>query len=189
MKNDEFIYFATGNKHKFIEMKKVADDFGISLRQLDESKIEEKDKTIQETALENAERISNKTNKVVIVDDTGIFFKAYNNFPGQHPKMIYNMIGYEGLLKLVEGKNRECEFVTAAALCFPNQKPMLFEGKMKLTIAKDVHCADRDVHLYERILLTDNGGRFCDITTEEKNLISHRANAFRKLFKFLKNNS
>jgi len=182
------LYFVTKNKYKFEEVKRIAEEFGITLHQLPEDKLEDKEKTIEEVAYQNAERFAKETEYPIAVDDTGIFFKAYNNFPGANAKLVYNMIGYEGILKLMEGKPRDAEFATAVAYCEPKKKPLVFEGKMKVILTGSVHCKNRDVNIYERIFTTKEGRRICDMSVEEKNAISHRGEAFRKLFRYLKGN-
>lgn len=180
------LYLATNNRHKLIEIRSIAEEFKINIIQLNEQKIEDKEKTIQEVALENAVRISNKLNIPAAVEDTGIFFKAYKDFPGANGKLVFNMIGYEGILKLMEGKNdRNAEFVSAIGYCEPRKKPLLFLGKLDAKVAYDVKDLDKDVMIYERILLLPDGRRLSTIEREEKNKISHRAKAFSKLFEYL----
>ncbi|PIR93006.1 hypothetical protein COT99_02985, partial [Candidatus Falkowbacteria bacterium CG10_big_fil_rev_8_21_14_0_10_43_10] len=43
---------------------------------------EDKEKEMAEVAAESAKHLSKKLNKPVITEDTGLYFKAYNNFPG-----------------------------------------------------------------------------------------------------------
>ncbi len=181
------IYLATSNKHKFEEVSKVFAEQGLELKQLtSESKIENKDETLEQTAEDNAKRIADKTGKVVVVDDTGVFFKAYNDFPGVNPAWVFKRLGYEGLLKLLEGKEREAYFKTVIAYCEPGKEPKVFAEKFFGEITKEVYDKDLDRLPYERIFKMKDGRIMSSISREEKNQISHRAKAFRRLLEWLK---
>ena len=109
------LYFATGNSHKIKEAKAVFSEFAIEIIQFDYEKYEPKEMGLKEVSEYNAKAAFEKIRKPVIVDDTGVFFKAYPNFPGNHPKLIFDLLGYKGLLKLVDGENREAEFRTVVS--------------------------------------------------------------------------
>lgn len=160
-------------------------EFNIELVQVKEEKIEPKELSIEEVAELNAKHFYEKIKKPVIVDDTGIFFKAYPDFPGNHPKLMFNLLGYKGLLKLLEGEDRSAFFKTIAAY-YDGITLKTFQGILKGTISEEVSGQEIDVMPYERIFLV-NGKKLCDFSREEKNKISHRAIAFKDLAKWLKN--
>ncbi|MBN1502171.1 non-canonical purine NTP pyrophosphatase [Candidatus Woesearchaeota archaeon] len=174
----------TKNKHKFNEIKSVAKEFNIGIMQVEEDKIEPKDKQIEEIARFNAEYYFNKLKQPVIVDDTGIFFEEYQNFPGANAKLMYYALGYKGLLKLLEGSNRNAYFMTVVGYC-DRDNIKTFRGITHGIIADKVYCKKKDVLPYERIFLINNRP-LCHMTRAAKNNISHRALAFRKLFEWLK---
>lgn len=184
------IYFVTGNKHKFEEAALMLHEFGIIVHMLNVEKIEPKEFTLEQVALSNAQNIANKLNKIVMVDDTGVFFEAYDNFPGSNPKLCFSILGYKGLLKTVAGEKRDAYFKSVVALCIPGQEPILFTGKLECVIANDVEDLEKDVMPYERILIGKNiNKRLSKLTREEKNEISHRGKAFKQLGQYLKENS
>ena len=96
------LYFVTGNKHKFNEVKRISEKFNIDLEQFKGKKLEPKDLSVKEVAELNAKKFYKELKQPIIVDDTGIFFEAYPKFPGNHPKLMYNLLGFKGLLKLLE---------------------------------------------------------------------------------------
>ena len=57
-------------------------------------------------ALDKAQQAWNHLHHPVLVDDSGIYFDHYNNFPGTLTKFIYHGIGFEGILKLTQDDNR-----------------------------------------------------------------------------------
>jgi XTP/dITP diphosphohydrolase len=184
------IYFATGNKYKLEDANILLAGSGIKVVALDAEKEEPDDWTIEQVAGRNAERIANETGKIVIVEDTGIFFEAFDNFPGNKPKRWFEELGYDGLLgkffdNELEIKNRKCFFKTVIGYCEPGKEPKLFEGIMEGTVARKVKGMDKDVMVYERIVVYRDGRYLCDHSREEKNAISHRSKAFAKLRDFL----
>ncbi|MBD3204270.1 non-canonical purine NTP pyrophosphatase [Candidatus Woesearchaeota archaeon] len=171
------INFVTGNNHKFQEVKKIMQSF--NLNQIKGKKIEPKDKSVEEIASLNAESFFKNLKKPVIVDDTGIFFNAYQNFPGNHPKLMYKMLGFKGLLKLLKDEKRDAYFKTVAAYA-DKEGVRLFEGKLRGKIARQVFGKEKDVMPYEKIF-KHKGKYLCELSREKKNKISHRAIAFGKL--------
>jgi XTP/dITP diphosphohydrolase len=180
------LYFVTQNKHKVAEVGEVLKEFDVEIEQIPMDYFEDTDDTTQEIALKAAKELANKLNKTLIVEDTGIFFKVYNNFPGVITKRIFQAIGYEGLLKLLEGKNREAYFLVVIGYCEPGKEPVLFEGRLEGSMLEEIQGMDKDVLAYERFFKPVGYDEpMCFMSREEKNKISHRAIAARKLGEFL----
>ncbi len=180
------LLFATQNKHKLSEARAVLGRYGITVVQLDAPKQEDKEATIQEVAKREAKRLAEEHQKPVMVDDTGIFFAAHRNFPGAHPRLMFGCLGYEGLLKLLEGKPRDAFFLCCVAYCEPGAEPQLFEGRLDCTLTEQVFDADKDVMPYERIMAVKGMDKpISSLAREEKNTISHRAKAFEGMAAFL----
>jgi XTP/dITP diphosphohydrolase len=177
------IYLVTKNKHKVEEVSAVLKEFNIEVEQIADEKVETKEMNLREVAEYNARTFYERYKKPIAIDDTGVFFKAYPDFPGNHPKLMFELLGYKGLLKLLENENNEAEFRTVVGYCDKNGVK-IFEGTLKCTADTKVNDIDVDVLPYERILLV-NGKPLSKFSREEKNRISHRANAFRKLGNYL----
>lgn len=191
------IYFVTGNKHKVEEAQIALKGSGIKVHLLDAEKIEPDEWTLEEVARNNAKRIANETGKTVIVEDTGVFFEAFDNFPGNKPKRYFEQLGYKGLLgkfyyvddkdnKKKEIVNRSAYFKTIIGYCEPHKEPILFSGELHGRIAKEVKGLDANVLPYERIFVCNDGRYLYEYQREEKDKFSHRGIAFRKLREFLK---
>jgi XTP/dITP diphosphohydrolase len=181
------ITFVTQNMHKYEEAKAVLGKHGIELIQHSVSYVEDKEKTIQEVAKEAAMLFAEKLGKPVMVEDTGIFFTAYENFPGPHPKMMFNCLGYEGLLKLLAGMPREAYFLACVGYCEPGKEPQLFEGRLNGRISMMPFNMEEDVMPYERIFVPEGFVHtVSSLSREKKNEISHRSEAIEKLVAWLK---
>ncbi|PIN80380.1 non-canonical purine NTP pyrophosphatase [Candidatus Woesearchaeota archaeon CG10_big_fil_rev_8_21_14_0_10_34_8] len=184
------LYLATTNPHKVMEVKMLLANFGIKVEKaLDCTKIEPKEWTIEKVAKENAKRLADASGKPTIVDDSGCFFSAFKDFPGALSNWAYKQLGYDGFMKLLEGKNREAVFKCAAAVCFPGEEAKVFIGEMKGKITLQPESLDDksfEPFPYERIFVIDGFDvPVCKISKEEKNKHSHRGNAFRKLGEYL----
>ena len=56
----------------------------------------------EEIAKESAKRLAEELKKTVVVEDSGLFIRALNDFPGTCSKYIHQRIGLKGILKLME---------------------------------------------------------------------------------------
>lgn len=183
------ILFITSNQRKVLEMNEILKDYGINLIQesvLDY--IEDKDKDMKEVCESASRYLAKKLNQEVVVEDTGLYFEAYNNFPGPHPKFVFNSLGFEGIMKLLEGKSRKAYFKTAVAYCKPGEDPKIFEGIMHGTISEKVYSPEKEAMPYDHIFLPDGYDRvIIDMEIKEKNSFSQRGMATRALGEYLKN--
>lgn len=183
------IYFVTTNKHKFQEAKDVLSEYPIILEQLNLEYEENHDQSMEEIVRTASKKLANRLNKPIILEDTGLFFEAYNNFPGALPKFVFNTLGYKGIFKLLEGGSKRAFFRTIAAFCEPGKEPVLFEGIMKGKMTRKVHNLDKDAMPYDRIFIPEGKDKtISDMTLKEKNSFSQRAEAFRKFGEFIMEN-
>ncbi len=180
------IIFVTSNRHKFLEVKAVLKRFGIGLVRRKFNFVENDSTSLRAEAANKARQAYAKFKKPLIVEDTGFFFRAYKGFPGMQSRRIFEAIGYDGLFRLLRGKSREA--YSAVAVCYisgPN-KIHTFTGKMHGTITTKVIRPNSDVMPYEKIFrILGEKRTLSEMSREEKNAISHRAIAARKLARFL----
>lgn len=125
------IRFATGNKNKIEEFKKYLNPLGIEIihEQIDCPEI--RSDSIEEIASTSAQYVANIIKKPVIVEDSGLFIKSLNGFPGTYTKWVHQKIGHDGLFRLLEGKDTSAEFRTCIGFANPDQKPLTFLGIVK----------------------------------------------------------
>lgn len=95
----------------------------------------------------------NKIKKPCIILDSGFFVHAINGFPRTFVNYMLDTIGIEGLLKLISGKNRSCEFIDCLAYYDGKlSKPMLFESTVKGKLSKTARGISKPFH-WSRIFL------------------------------------
>ncbi len=181
------LIFVTTNKYKFKEINDILKKYDIELEHFDHEYSEAKEDSLEEVSKKAAKILADKLGKPLIVEDTGIFFKSYNNFPGALPKFVINGIGFEGIFRLLKDKDRTAYFKSVIAYCQPGQKPILFIGEISGKILKEVIEPDIEAMPYTHIFVPDGTGKaVVQMTLEEKNAISHRGEAARKLAEYLK---
>ena len=129
------VVFASSNKNKYLEAKKILANFGIKLRFFRCSLKEIQANSLKKIASEKATDAYRKWHKPVIVEDDGLFIESLNGFPGPFSSYVFKTIGNEGILQLV-GKNRKARFQSVIAYCDKKNGVILFEANVKGKISR-----------------------------------------------------
>ena len=130
------INFVTSNKGKVKEFRQILEP-EIKVSHIEIYYPEMRSDDSEEIARQSAEMLANKLKKNVVVEDSGLFINALNDFPGTCSAYIHKKIGLKGILKLMKGiKNRECTYKSAVAYCEPKKKPISFLGEENGKIAE-----------------------------------------------------
>ncbi len=128
----ENLYFVTTSIRKFISLNGSFSKFGLSIEQKNIELQEIQSYDVEYVASNKAMHAFSMLKKPCIVQDSGFYIKSLNDFPGALVKPILSCIGIEGLLKLAENKDRECEFIECFAYIDKNiKKPICFEQRVK----------------------------------------------------------
>jgi len=182
------IQFITTNKHKFEEVNDILKDYPIELEWLNMDYDENHDHSMEDIAKTAAKKLADQLNKPIVLEDTGLFFDAYNNFPGALPKFVITTLGFKGIFKLLEGESRKAYFKTVSAFCEPGKDPVLFEGVMNGEITEQVVNPDKDEMPYDKIFIPEGYDKtISEISFEEKKKYSQRGKSFRKFGEYIKN--
>lgn len=187
------LVFATNNKHKIREISDLLDDnfkiLGLADVNITED-IPEDAETLSENALFKARFVHDRTGLNVFADDTGLEVDALGGAPGVYSARYAG----EGrsfddninklLEQMADAEGRSARFRTVIALKLFGSE-YLFEGTIEGVITRERR-GDGGFG-YDPVFLADGYDRtFAEIPLSEKNLISHRARAMRKLLAFLK---
>ena len=179
------LFFVTSNRNKFEEARKALEEHSINLIISDINIPEKKYPTEKEVAIAKAYAAIKLLKAPLIVEDTGIYFEAYNNFPGPNAHIVFEGIGYEGILKLLEGKNRAAFFRTTITFIKPELNPISFTGECKGKISEKV--SERVSFAYDALFMPENETRtFSEMKKEEKEVFSHRRKAVEEFIKWYK---
>jgi XTP/dITP diphosphohydrolase len=179
------IYFATSNKNKFNEASRILEKYGYELVLFSFDKKELQSTDLGEIALQSALIAYTYVNAPVVVEDSGLFIKALNGFPGPFSSYVYKTIGVKGVLKLMEGvTDRSAYFEAAVAIVMPPFE-RVFKGSVYGRIADSPRGTGG--FGFDPIFIPENEDKtFAEMSVEEKNKYSHRARAFEKLGIWLK---
>ena len=121
MNKKNIINFATSNKGKVKEFRQILEP-EIKVNHIKLLYPEMRSDEPEEIARQSAEMLANELKKTVVVEDSGLFIKSLNDFPGTCSSYIHKKIGLNGILKLMEGvKDRECTYKSAVAYCKPRK--------------------------------------------------------------------
>lgn len=191
------LVFASANKNKISEIRQILpdkytllglEDVGIT------EEIPEPGKTIEENSFLKADYVIRKLRSQgedipVFADDSGLEVEALNNEPGVNSAYYAGLprnheANNQKLLRELSGKpNRNARFVTVITLIDKGQIHY-FEGEVKGTIATAL--SGKSGFGYDPLFIPDGHTQtFAEFTAEEKNAISHRGRAVRKLIEFL----
>jgi XTP/dITP diphosphohydrolase len=186
------LIFATHNKNKLKEVRSLIPS-SIELLSLDDinllEEIEETAATIEGNALLKAQTIYNQTGINCFADDSGLLVDTLNGAPGvysaryagEHKNDSDNL---EKLLNDLSDKdNRHAHFKTVMALIIDG-KEYLFEGIINGTITTQKSGVNG--FGYDPIFLPNGYTKtFAEMSSDIKNVISHRARAMKQLIEFV----
>lgn len=186
------LIFATNNAHKLREVSQVVGDRFTLLTPrecgIDED-IPEEQPTLEGNALQKARYIYARTGMDCFADDTGLEVDALAGEPGVRSAR-YATDGHDDeankrlLLERMQGvEARGAQFRTAIALIIGG-KEYLFEGIVRGNITLEEQ--GEGGFGYDPLFVAEGCEQsFAEISAEEKNKISHRGRAVRKLAEFL----
>ncbi len=181
---------ATKNKHKIAEFSAIFSELSLELvseKDLDKplSEVEENGTTFEENALIKARAAAAETGLPTIADDSGLCVDALGGQPGIYSARYAGEHGDDKannlllLDKLQNEQNRSAKFVCAIACVFPDGREFTVRGICRGVI--DTCERGNGGFGYDPLFISDAKGSFGLISAEEKNAVSHRANAI-KLF-------
>ena len=189
---------ATNNQHKLEEIRAILKDVGYEVLSLDQVgikiDIEENGRTFRENALIKARAIWKLTGRPSIADDSGLEVFALKGEPGVYSARYAGVEGDKkdtaNNKKLLENmKNipqneRQARFVSSIALVLSDEEEIVTEGYINGTIGFEEK--GRNGFGYDPLfIISELDKTMAELTSTEKNKISHRANALEELKKIL----
>lgn len=186
------IILASNNKGKIAEVKEILKDMNVEVISMKEAgldvDIEENGSTFEENALIKAEAIMKMTGEITIADDSGLEVDYLNKEPGIYSARYmghdtsYDIKNNAIIQRLdgVKGTDRSARFVCAMAVVFPDGKNIIARGIMEGLIA-DKPMGENGFGYDPIMYLPEYQKTSAQLSSEEKNKISHRGKALEKL--------
>jgi len=183
------VFFATGNIHKFNEVRSILSQFGFAVGMLRLKGDEIQSESIKEIAEISVKNAYARCRLPIFVEDAGLFIKALDGFPGPYAAYVYHTIHNSGILKLMENKtDRRARFQSVIAYCDQQSpcQPECFIGEVKGEITTDVREKQgKSGFGFDPIFQPEGSAKtFAEMTIAEKNGYSHRAMAICKFAKW-----
>lgn len=190
------IIFATGNKDKMREIREIMADCDVEILSMKEAGIEvdveENGETFEENALIKAKAIANKTDAIVLADDSGLEVDYLNKEPGVYSARYmgedtsYKIKNQSIIDRLdgVEKEKRTARFVCAIAAVLPNKETCVCRETMEGYIGYQEE--GENGFGYDPIFFLDEFGcSSAALSREQKNAVSHRGKALRAMKEIL----
>ena len=192
------VVLASKNPHKLVEISKITEQFDMELVLQSELgvdiDVEETGSTFEENSYIKAKAVMEATGLPALADDSGIAVDALNGEPG-----IYSArYGFDeslddwGRLQLllkntenVPDGQRQAQFVCVITLVTPDGKVIQARGEVHGELLRAP--AGEWGFGYDPIFYYPPFGKsLAEVSAEEKNQVSHRANALRVFYEKLK---
>ncbi len=190
------IVIASKNRGKIKEIKSILSNKNIRwltyLDFKDWPKIEESVNSYEENALKKAKTIANFTKKPTLAEDSGLEIDYLRGEPGiksaryagEGSTDLENVQKVLNLMKDCPFIERTARFRCVAVLYLPNDKFFMSQGKCEGKI--DFSPNGESGFGYDPIFVPEGHSyTMAQIGIEEKNKISHRAKALKKLFRIV----
>ena len=184
---------ASQNKHKIIEIEAITKAFGMHIISRDEAgvpniEIVEDGITFEENSYKKAYEIMKLCGEITIADDSGLVVDALDGAPGVYSARFAGKDGDDkanndkliGLLANVPFEKRTGRFVSVITMVFPNGEKIVARGEVEGHIILEEK-GPRGFGYDPLFVPLGYDKTFGEFTAEDKNKISHRANALLEL--------
>lgn len=175
-------FFATGNDHKLEEAQAALSKFQVGVKKLEEfKKLEIQSNDLEEIAASALALIVREIKKPVFVEDSGLFIHELNGFPGPYSSFVFETLGTDGILKLMEGaKSRKAEFRSSVAFGMDGNWLATFSSTTEGTVQLSER-GEKGFGFDPIFVPMWTQKTFAEMELKEKTIYSHRAKALSKL--------
>ncbi len=186
------IVFATGNAGKMREIREILADMDLEVVSMAEIgadvAIEENGSTFEENAVIKARAVGKVCGEIVLADDSGLEVDHLNKEPGIYSARYMGedtpySIKNASIIQRLDGVPREertARFVCAIAAVFPDGEEVVTHGEIEGWIGYEEKGSNG--FGYDPIFFVPEFGRTtAELSDEEKNSVSHRGRALRKM--------
>ena len=170
--------FVTGNPNKVREAGEI---LNLALESVKiEELVEIQTPDLEEVIRHKAREAYDNLKCPVMVEDSGLVFRAWNGLPGALVKWFEETVRCQGMLKMIDGfSDREATAICCFAL-YDGKDLQVARGEVKGTISKNVQ--GNNGFGWDVIFIPEGYEQtYAEMSPDEKNAISHRKRALDKL--------
>lgn len=167
------VHFVTGNKAKADTLQHIFEGVDIEIIPTDLEIREVQENAIRDVAIQKAKTAFEKLQKPCVVHDGGFCVNSLNDFPNAYSKFVLETIGIEGILRLIEGKERDCSFVDVIAYMDETlNEPKLFEASVKGMLGTEPkgELGIFNFSDYHKIFIPEDSGKTLAEMTDEEHI-------------------
>ncbi|MCL4332207.1 MAG: RdgB/HAM1 family non-canonical purine NTP pyrophosphatase [Candidatus Thermoplasmatota archaeon] len=176
----------TSNQGKYQEISSELEKAGISVEWKRMEYDEMQGKDTYSISLRSCMDVGKKLEGDFFLEDTGLYCEALNGFPGPYAKYVQETVGNAGLIRMLQGMNRKAKFVTVISLRH-GDRIVQFDGVLSGIISESERGSNG--FGFDPIYIPDGEDRtLAEMSPYEKNHISHRGKAIRKLARYVEEN-
>lgn len=177
----DHISLITGNEGKAREYTTL---LGLDVSAVKEDLIEIQDLDVVKVVERKVQDAYSKLQAPVLVDDTGLSLNGWNGLPGALVAWFLGAVGAEGILKMAEGVTDRRATVTTALGYADANGVRVFTGTLQGTLTTERR-GDGGFGYDSIFVPAGSDLTFAEMSSEQKNAISHRKLAVEKLRKGL----
>ena len=171
------LFFASSNENKFQEAERILTNLGVKVNFSKTTLEEIQSNNLNDIAEKKAINAYDLIQKPVIIEDDGLFINSLNGFPGPYSSYVYDTIGNEGIIKLLENSEiRDAKFVSIIAYCSDVNDVKLFESSIPGKISSAI---EKGGWGYDPIFIP-NGESKTYANVFDKDKFSHRSASLKK---------
>lgn len=180
------LLFVSSNIHKFQEIREILQEYHILITFHQQEMPELQSDSLEEIAKFRAQHAFSLLRKPLFVEDTGLFIRALNGFPGPYSAYVFKTIGNSGILQLLHSaSDRAAMFKTALALMLSETEILTFVGETPGVIAPSEQGTGGWGYDPIFIPLEGTGRTYGQMSLKEKNQVSHRRQGIKKLAEWI----
>ena len=173
------LYFVTSSRNKFLEAKEI---LKMPLKQISLDLPEIQAIEVDDILRSKAKLAYKKIQKPCLVEDTGLYIRALNGFPGALAKWVEKTMGWDKFADLLKDLKDRRAYAKCVVCYYDGKKYRFGKGK----VAGSISPKPRGVNNFGwDCIFVPRGFRktWAEMSATEKNQISHRQKALEGLVK------
>lgn len=179
------VHLASGNPNKYDEMRSIMNGYDIDLRVANIKGEEIQAFSALAVAERAAQSVAKEFKSPFLVEDTGLYVHSLYGYPATTASLVYKTLGPGGILKLLEGRNDfTAEFHSAIVYGEDGKLVKRFVGISEGSISMEIR--GENGFGFDSIFIPEGAEMtFAEMSSKEKNSISHRSKVTRAFVEWI----